>query len=497
MYRGSPPAIFRALVVFWFAVSNVSAVEPAYDSRIDARGFFEMQRRFFLPEEAFEAAKHINDLERAFEDARRHASTDAMARSLDGLARKWRETARKMDAALAEEFLRARQDASVRRAANFFEMVAVAARTYDLFTAEPPADSAGAESAGGSGPDEAGGDAANPEGQAVRSTEEHVIRTERPAYIDGKWTTLPYEETVRKIIYGAAPPADQTPSPLVDAMIGHLGELAANMPSFACDSEFGGCFAIDPNLAPGPARGEGSDSAGAAGSMEAPRTLPVSISPPQRNPTSEESGLWKTLSSLALDVLPAVGTAKGGLELVTGKDPVTGESIPRVVSAAGFALSTVVPGGRLWTKVGNRLIGKAGDAGPKFIKAGETPAQLTAVGEKMVVEPGTELMHFTSRSGSKGIKETGVLKADGDGNIFAVISGSDQVGSRGGLFSPSEVEEILQIGTGKGTDVIGFSLPPGGKAILHKRTDGVEEVIIRGGNMRLPSGSEILQRTNR
>lgn len=457
-----------------------------------------MQRRFFPPEEAFEAARYINDLERAFEDARRRASTDTMAISLDRLARKWRETAREMDAALAEEFQRARQDASVRRVANFFEMGAIVAQTYGLFAAEPPTDSNGGESARGEGLDEAEGGAANPWGQAVRSTEEHVIRTQ--VYIDGEWVTLPYEEIVREIVYGTtAPPADRTPLPLVDAMIGQLDE-AANVPLYyACDSEWenGGCFDIDPNLAPSPAHGEGPGPAGVDGSVEAPRTLPVSISPPQRNPTSEESGLWKTLSSLALDVLPAVGTAKGGLELVTGKDPVTGESIPRVVSAAGFALSTVVPGGRLWTKVGNRLIGKAGDAGSKFIKAGETPARLTAVGERMVVEPGTELMHFTSRSGSNGIKETGVLKADGDGNIFAVISGSDQVGSRGGLFSPSKVEEILQIGTGKGTDVIGFSLPPGGKAILRKRTDGVEEVIIRGGNMRLPSGSEILQRTNR
>jgi len=57
-------------------------------------------------------------------------------------------------------------------------------------------------------------------------------------------------------------------------------------------------------------------------------------------------------ASMALDFVPVVGSCKGIIEFIIGIDPLTGEPIPRWMSAIG-----IIPGGKYFTKGG-----KAGEA---------------------------------------------------------------------------------------------------------------------------------------
>jgi len=58
------------------------------------------------------------------------------------------------------------------------------------------------------------------------------------------------------------------------------------------------------------------------------------------------------MTSLALDFIPIVGSCKGGIEFLLGKDPVTGEPIPRWLAFIG-----IIPGTKYFTRAG-----KAGEA---------------------------------------------------------------------------------------------------------------------------------------
>ena len=443
-------------------VSSAAAVDPN-DLTPNIANYDRVQKDIPLPEFHTET---IIDIERALQDAARDAerrarasanaaATDAMAESLREGAREWAKRAREMDAALAEEERLERQDAVLRRWANFFGLVAIAAQTYKAYAADPPADSTGAESAGGGGPDGANGDAAGPEGQAVRSTETHAIRTEMPVEIDGKWTTVPYEEIVRKIIYGGGggtPPADRRSPPLVGAMFGQLDEWAANMPplTLACNSEFGGCQAVDSELAP---RFDPPDTGGAGG-FDAPAPIPA----PRRAPTEEEAGLFKLITSLALDLAPVVGPAKSVVEIATGEDPVTGESIPPAIAAAGFVLS-VVPGGKLWVKTGG----------------------------KSAIEYGSRVFrHYTSRAGSNGILEKGVLEAN-RGKVFAE-------GANRRVLAPRDAEQRYNIRTGRGRDYVEFQVPKDARwSEQPGLTPGVTEIVIEG-DVPLGPGAKVMQR---
>lgn len=66
---------------------------------------------------------------------------------------------------------------------------------------------------------------------------------------------------------------------------------------------------------------------------------------------------WGDAGSLGLDFIPVVSTGKGILEFATGQDAVTGDSIPRWVSAMGMA-GSFVPGGKAAAKLGIKALTK-------------------------------------------------------------------------------------------------------------------------------------------
>ncbi len=63
---------------------------------------------------------------------------------------------------------------------------------------------------------------------------------------------------------------------------------------------------------------------------------------------AETTSWWRQAASFALDVIPVVGTIKSGVQLITGKDLVTGEPINRYLEVVGL-----VPAGKLLGKLGS------------------------------------------------------------------------------------------------------------------------------------------------
>lgn len=82
--------------------------------------------------------------------------------------------------------------------------------------------------------------------------------------------------------------------------------------------------------------------------------------------------------SLAADFVPYVGTAKGGYEVLTGTDPVTGDTLStgeRVVAGVGTAVSAV-PGGKLVARGIGKAILKSGDETVKVVESAQDVVRL-------------------------------------------------------------------------------------------------------------------------
>ncbi|MBO6102755.1 MAG: hypothetical protein J6P03_05825, partial [Opitutales bacterium] len=99
---------------------------------------------------------------------------------------------------------------------------------------------------------------------------------------------------------------------------------------------------------------------------------------------------WRDTGSFAIDILPFAGTGKGGFELITGYDLVTGEPIPRWGSAIGL-IGSVVPGGKAVVKGTLKAVVKK--------SAKESAEKIT---RSMAKEGGEAL----TKEGAKAAKET-------------------------------------------------------------------------------------------
>ena len=75
-----------------------------------------------------------------------------------------------------------------------------------------------------------------------------------------------------------------------------------------------------------------------------PKPLPVAVKGASAHPT-------RGIASQITDVTPGVATLKSSIEVVTGKDPITGDRVPRWVGAAGLVAGNL-PGGKTIIKQG-------------------------------------------------------------------------------------------------------------------------------------------------
>ena len=170
----------------------------------------------------------------------------------------------------------------------------------------------------------------------------------------------------------------------------------------------------------------------------------------------------KRVFSFLADVLPGVGTVKGGIEALTGRDPVTGEEVNRIVAATGFVAS-VVPGGRVYVK--------------SAVSGGKLALKYAKI----------KLRHYTSRKGSKGILKEGVIRAGKYGKIHA-----ESANRR--LLSPSDAAERYGLRSNRGQDAVEFSPQEGQQWYTRKNPNtGVDEIVVEG-NVQLGPGSKVFQR---
>lgn len=117
-----------------------------------------------------------------------------------------------------------------------------------------------------------------------------------------------------------------------------------------------------------------------------PKGQPVSLSSAgQTVAKHDEASVSAQIASLVADFIPFVGSGKSFYELVAGADPITGEAVGRMSSAAGIVLG-VVPGGKAVVK-GK----KAAKVAKKALKQGASKKTLKAAND----------------NSKKGLKEAG------------------------------------------------------------------------------------------
>ena len=403
----------------------------------------------------------------------RHREAIAIAELLADGAQRFEELHRKQVAEMASEVERARQDKDIRRIRYALNLCAAILS----FTAElerPSSPTSGTERGTGElGPDAPDGS------KLVDRRGEQTVKIR----VDGKWRTIDTKQIFQQRIIspmnggGSRTPipdatgnslsgladfhremeiispmnGDDSRTPIPDAIGNSLDGLAdsygewvaaAEIPPIDCDNSFRGCFAVDWD--------------GPGGSAPA---APASIAPPRRAPTPAEAGLYravKALASFSADMMPVVGPAKSVVEIATGKDSITGEPIPPAVAAAGLVLS-VVPGGKLLAKTGG----------------------------KAAIEYGaTVFRHYTSRGGLGRIYKTGVIKADNEGRVFAVLADGRPLSRR---------DAVRQLGLddkGKAQDFIEFRLPVGTPIRKNPVSPELSEFVIKG-DVRLAPGSGV------
>ena len=224
-----------------------------------------------------------------------------------------------------------------------------------------------------------------------------------------------------------------------------FGAWTGELPPIECNDAVRGCFPAGPAL-PGDF-GDGRDSRVSYPEEATP------IAPLQRSPTraekSAERRLCRNISSMALDLAPFVGMLKSAAEVITGRDPVTGQTVSHTAAAIGFVAS-FVPSGRSILEYGSK----------KF-------------------------RHYTSRSGSDGILRTGVIKAN-RGKIYAE-------GGNRKVLAPRDAEQRYNIRTGRGRDYVEFQVPKGARWREQIGLGGAREIVIEG-DVPLGPGARVIQR---
>ncbi|WP_077867543.1 pre-toxin TG domain-containing protein, partial [Clostridium saccharobutylicum] len=123
--------------------------------------------------------------------------------------------------------------------------------------------------------------------------------------------------------------------------------------------------------------------------------------------SDEGAGIGPTALSCALDMIPFVGNVKSGIELLTGKDLITGEQVSRGALLVGMVagpLGKVCKVGKLASKVGSKLMkvgSKALKAGSKVGKIASKAAKVASKSEKEVSKMLTGLKRVTKRVAKK------------------------------------------------------------------------------------------------
>ena len=455
-------AVFCALLVVQLLAvpadldAHATELNASY-SNFDVQGFQEDTAPIARDVDALDRlVKILESEEVSAERAERHQETISVAKMLADGRRRFERLYIDQADDMADEIARAEKDGKIRRIAAGLNFAASLLEFASQFEGRSPSDRSAQEAQEDAAPELSG---SNPNPNAPEGSRSVEWKAERKIRIriDGEWKTIDVRKMIHEeIVYPMSrdgTPASGTIGDSLDQLADRFGALTGELPLIECNDSVRGCFPAGP--APPGDFGDGRDFDSRVSYPE--EATP--IAPLQRPPTRAEKNLFRSISSMALDLTPFVGTLKSAAEVVTGRDPVTGQNLPRAVAVAGFVLSAV-PGGKLWIKTGGSTALKYG---PKIFR------------------------HYTSRNGSNGILATGIIKANNDGKVFA--------GARVGKPLDPNVAPIryeLDSVT-KGRDVVEFQLPESTRVISTTNRQGVTEYVIEG-DVPLGPGAKVLQR---
>lgn len=444
-----------SLVVATVVLSGVSVAKPATYEGADLDRAVRILARHKPAEISRQAVSKLQEWVDAEKKGRK---TQAIVNHLEGLQNEWRAASARMDRELQQVVDQARTDSVYRAWAGFFRFVAT---TADL-AARVEAFNTKKQDAGDTASDEAGAanDRLSPrpeprEGDVMveRSGKETIYRGE-----DGEWRKVGMEEFIQRRIY-FAPETGSSPEGARGDADGLAGSVRQGMGDTAiaflqtlrrqagvephCSDGWQGCVLVK----------EGGDD-----SWQTPEVMgEIPEGKLDRPPTEAEKGLYRAISgimtpadagSLAADFTPVVGEAKSFLELVTGRDPVTGEDVSRMLALAGIipVAGPKIKAGLKLVKISGKHLKASGKLRNRYgdffvVLKEENVSKLRKVeidnqanikidiigrGKK---EFKNGYAHFTSKSGANGIAKEGGIKArkypDGSKKVHMLKSDSN------------------------------------------------------------------------
>ena len=436
----------------------------------DARRTFELEafdeRRSQAPAVGV-TPKQITEQQRRLRKTKAAQNATVFGQALRSDEQQWKAEAGMMRREMEMVLRLARQDGEIRAWASALDFLGSLAIGYAEFRAQQDAD-------GNSGGETAGAPDTPPQGFAADLDDpkkpHYRIRQEGRQSIEwclgegNDCKLIEYNEVIRSLVVpdtSKATPGRDLNEDFFREGTDVLGALPGSLRCLELEQR---CYTVSDRVGPQTAGTWQDDDKGLFARTEG--RVPddgfgqFGLNLRETNASDEDVG--KKVFSFLADVLPGVGTLKGGIEAFSGRDPITGEEVNRIAVSVGFVAS-VVPGGKLYVK------GAVG-------------------GGKIVVRYAKKkLRHYTSRQGSERILKEGVIRPGKYGRIHA------ESGNRR-LLSPSDATERYGLRTGRGRDVVEFSPEKGQRWYTIKNPNtGVDEVVVEG-NVRLGPGSTVLQR---
>ena len=471
------------------------------------------------------SAETVNRLLEWIDAEKRGRDTEEVVIRLHDLQTEWRAASTRMDRELREVIEQAGKDSVYRAWAGFFRFVATAAdlaarvKAYNAKQnsgSDAPSDGPGAADHRLSPRPQPG------EGDVMveRSGKEEVYRGE-----GGEWRKVGIEEFIQRQIY-FAPETGGSPGGADGGADGSAGSVRQGMGDTAtaflrtlrreagvephCSDEWQGCVLVK----------EGGDD-----SWQPPEVMGEILGGKLgRPPTEAERVLYQAISgivtpaeagSLAADFTPVVGEAKSFLELVTGRDPVTGEDTSRMLALVGIipVAGSKIKAGLKIAKISRKLLKTHHNIGNKYgdvfvVLKGEDLLKLrkVEVGEyanlkvdiigkgKKEFENG--YAHITTTSGAKGIVKKGEIIGeypDGSRKVYMLRSNS-------GALSKSQLDAAEMIGKkGKkrqkgAAKAIIVTEKPGNRLIKEEKLKSGAVQYVFDGSVKLKEGTVIMMR---
>ena len=418
--------------------------------------------------------KDLIEEQRRLSERQARGRIDRLRSDFEWDERMWQNEVRQMRIEMDEVIRAARKDGPIYSWAAAFDLLGSLAISYAEFRAVQDAASTRSESKTGRSDDQSEGSSVPPIGdkphyQFSQQNRQQLEWCERK---DVGCRVIEYREVIQSMIIpdssgeGSVGSGHKIEEDFIREGVDFLRVLPKPLRCIESEER---CFGIDSttdadvqNLAiSSDVKGEFGDEAVYNGDSEALEKMsPVELK--GRDTISSNAGLEKQVFSFLTDLIPGVGTAKGGLEFYTGQDPVTGEPVNRWIAAAGF-VGGAFPGGRLYVKGA----AKAGATAIRYVKV--------------------RLRHYTSRTGSDGVLKDGVLRAGKYGKIH-----TESANRR--LLPRKDAVERYGLRQNRGQDVIEFN-PKEGQLWYSKKNPylGVEEIIVEG-DVPLGPGAKVLQR---